>query len=109
MTANTHLWLLVGGAIAGTYFWRFFGTLFSRQISTDSAVFQWITCVSYAMLAGLISRMVLLPVGPLIEVSLGIRLVGIAVGLGVFFLLDRRVLLAVGSGLAIFIALVSYW
>ncbi len=107
MTNEMALWGLVAGAIAGTYIWRMLGTMFSRKIHTDSAVFQWITCVSYAMLAGLISRMILIPVGPLTEVSLWIRLAGVIAGLVVFFLVGRKVLPGVGAGVAVFILLVS--
>ncbi len=108
MSEHSLLWLVVIGSIGATYLWRFLGALLSRQVNPESAFFQWITCVSYAMLAGLIARMILLPVGPLTEVALWIRLLGMVVGLGVFFLLGRQVLVGVGAGLALFIALVAY-
>lgn len=108
MNEDALLWLVVIGAIGATYLWRLLGVLLSRKVNPESDFFQWITCVSYAMLAGLIARMVLLPVGPLTEVSLWIRLAGMAVGLTVFFLLGRRVLTGVGAGLAVFVTLVAY-
>ena len=107
MSEHELLWLMVLGAIAATYFWRMLGALLSRVVNPESSFFQWITCVSYAMLAGLIARMILLPVGPLTEVALGVRLLGAGIGLAVFFLLGRRVLLSVGAGLAAFIWLVA--
>ncbi len=107
MSEQDSLWLLVAGAILATYLWRFLGTLFSRRINPDGALFQWVTCVSYAMLAGLISRMVLIPVGTLVAVPLWIRVTGIVVGLAVFFLARRMVLVGVGAGLGVFIALVA--
>ena len=99
------LWLLLSGAIAGTYLWRGLGVVLASRINPAGPIFQWITCVSYAMLSGLIARMVLLPVGPLVESPLLIRVIGIAIGLGVFFLFGRRVLPAVFAGLIAFIAL----
>ena len=99
------LWLLLSGAIAGTYLWRGLGVVLASRINPAGPIFQWVTCVSYAMLSGLIARMVLLPVGPLVESPLLIRVIGIAVGLGVFFIFGRRVLPAVFSGLIAFIAL----
>ena len=104
---NIELWWIVWGAIVATYLWRFLGTLFSYRIDPQGPLFQWITCVSFAMLAGLISRMVFIPVGPLEEVDLWIRVTGIVVGLAVFFLVRRQVLIGVGAGLAVFVALVS--
>lgn len=101
------LWLLLVGSVAATYLWRGLGVVFASRIDPDGPLFQWVTCVSYAMLAGLIARMVLLPVGPLAETPLLHRVAGIAVGLVAFFLAGRRVLPAVGAGLLAFIALVS--
>ena len=101
------LWLLLLGAIAATYLWRALGVLLAYRIDVYGAFFQWVTCVSYAMLAGLIARMALLPVGPLVDVPLFVRLIGIAVGLIAFFSFGRRPLLAVSLGTVTFIALVS--
>jgi len=107
MSEQEYLWWLVIGSILASYLWRFLGTLFSRTINPEGYVFQWITCVSYAMLAGLISRMILLPVGALEQASLGIRLFSIVVGLAVFFLAKKQVLIGVGAGLGVFIMLVA--
>ncbi len=38
--------------------------LFAARISTESAAFLWVTVVSYAMLGGLIARMIVMPIGP---------------------------------------------
>jgi len=107
MDATTTLWILVVASILATYLWRFLGTLFSKRIDPDSALFQWVTCISYCMLAGLISRMILVPVGNLVEVPLWIRLAGVVVGLAVFFIAGRIMLVAVGSGLVVFIGLAA--
>ena len=109
MVEGMGLWSLVIAAIAATYVWRFLGTVFAKQIDPHGALFQWVTCVSYAMLAGLISRMVFIPVGTLVEVPLWIRVAGIVVGLGVFLLARRIVLLGVGAGLAVFVGLVHVY
>ncbi|MEJ2176421.1 MAG: AzlD domain-containing protein [Gammaproteobacteria bacterium] len=106
-TTPAELWLVVWGAIAATYIWRFLGTLFSYRINPQGPLFQWITCVSFAMLAGLISRMVFVPVGPLIEVPLWIRITGILIGLVAFFIARRQVLVGVAAGFTVFIGLVS--
>ena len=107
MMDTQNLWLLVIASILATYLWRFLGALFAKRIDPKGALFGWVTCVSYAMLAGLISRMVFLPAGSLVEVDLWIRLTGIITGLVVFYLCKRQVLVGVGAGLAVFVALVS--
>lgn len=98
--------LLTLGAIAGTYIWRCAGVMFATRVKSDGPVFQWVTFVSYAMLGGLIARMVILPIGPLMETPLLFRSLAFVIGLGMFFLLGRRVLPAVFIGVASFIFLV---
>ena len=99
--------LLTLGAIAGTYIWRWAGVMFAARVKSDGPVFQWVTFVSYAMLGGLIARMVILPIGPLVETPLLFRSLAFVIGLGTFFALGRRVLPAVFIGVASFIFLVS--
>ena len=99
--------ILTLGAIAGTYIWRWAGVMFAARVKSDGPVFQWVTFVSYAMLGGLIARMVILPIGPLMETPLLFRSLAFVIGLGMFFALGRRVLPAVFIGVASFIFLVS--
>ena len=101
--------LLTLGAIAGTYIWRWAGVMFAARVKSDGPVFQWVTFVSYAMLGGLIARMVILPIGPLMETPLLFRFLAFVIGVGLFFVLGRRVLPAVFIGVALFIFLVSYF
>ena len=59
--------------------------MFAARIKSDSPAFQWVTFVSYAMLGGLIARMVILPIGPLMETPLLFRVLAFVIGVGVFF------------------------
>ena len=83
--------------------------MFAARIKSDSPVFQWVTFVSYAMLGGLIARMVILPIGPLMETPLLCRALAFVIGVGVFFGVGKRVLPAVFVGVATFILLVSFF
>ncbi|MBB4284756.1 AzlD domain-containing protein [Roseospira goensis] len=94
--------ILVGAAV--TYGWRALGTALAGRLRADSAVMQWAGCVAHALLAGLLARMVVLPVGPLEETAVWARLAGVAVGVAVFFALRRNVLLGVGAGAATLMA-----
>ena len=105
MTWDPGLWPLLLLSIAGTYLWRGLGVLLSARIDPDGATFQWVTCVSYAMLAGLISRMTVLPLGGLAETGLVERLVAMAIAFAVFFALGRRILPGVAAGVIAFILL----
>src|SRR5262245_26952521 len=97
---NIGLWGLLAGVFAVTYVWRGAGVVLGSRIDFESAAFRWIAAVAYAMLAGLIARMILLPQGGLAETPLWNRLGATAVALLVFFLAKRNSLLAVLAGAA---------
>lgn len=99
--------MLVCG-IAGTYLWRALGVAFSARIEPDGVLFRWVTCVSYAMLAALISRMTVIPLGSLAETPISFRLGAMAVAILVFFLARRGMLSGVVAGVGTFIALVTF-
>jgi len=77
--------LLLGLTLAalGTYFWRFLGVAFSGRINTESPFFRWMACVAYAMLAGLVVRIILLPVGLLEQVSMEVRILAVVLSAGI--------------------------
>lgn len=100
--------MMLMGAIAGTYLWRALGVAFSARVEPDGALFRWVTCVSYAMLAALISRMTVLPLGSLAETPISFRLGAMAVAIAVFLLARRDMLPGVIAGVGTFIALVAF-
>ena len=80
MSVTTALLALVLCGLA-TYACRALGVLLSSRVSQSSAVFQWISCVTYAMIAALTSRMIFLPSGVLANVPVWMRLLicGVAI------------------------------
>ena len=102
----TDAWLAGWGGVAAaglaTYVWRALGVMLARRIDPDSAVFEWIGCVSYAMLAGLIARMLVMPAGALAETPLTDRLVATAAAFALFYLAGRSLLIATFGGVGLF-------
>ncbi|KAA5606702.1 AzlD domain-containing protein [Roseospira marina] len=90
--------ILVGAVV--TYAWRALGTSLSGRLRADSPIMAWSGCVAHALLAALIARMIVLPVGPLETTPMAARLAGVAVGVAVFFGLGRNILIAVIAGAA---------
>ena len=88
------LFLLVLACGVVTFPWRGLGLVASGRLDPDSAAFQWVACVAYAMLAGLIARVLLMPTGPLAETAVFERALGTAAALFVYFVLTRRNLFA---------------
>jgi branched-subunit amino acid transport protein len=98
------LWIVVLGAAAATYAWRGLGVLLSGRIQIESDLFQWVACVAYAMLAGLITRIIVLPTGLLGTSLLTDRLLALALALVVFYLTRKNLFAAVITGMAAIIA-----
>lgn len=68
------LWIALLGATLGTYICRAIGVLLSNRINQDSEIFRWLSAVTYAMVAALTVRMILMPVGLLSTVPIWIRI-----------------------------------
>ena len=95
-------WIIVLACGAGTFLWRALGVMVARRIDAGGALFRWITCVSYAMVAGLIFRMLVMPESELENVSLAIRISAVAIAFGAYFAFRRRLVAGVlGGGLSL--------
>jgi branched-subunit amino acid transport protein len=101
-------WLVLGLAMAATFVWRAAGTMIASRINPAGALFQWFSCLSYAMLAGLITRVIVLPVGMLAETPVMDRMIAMGVGFTVFALFQRHVFAATVTAFAVFLALTGY-
>jgi len=92
------LWLIVFGCGLATFAWRGLGVLVVRRIDPGGAFFKWVTCVSYAMVAGLIFRMLAMPESELASVGLPIRLGAVAIAFAAYFGFGRRLVAGVLAG-----------
>lgn len=103
------LWALVAACGAATYVWRALGAAIAGRVSPESETFRLFACIAYAMLAGLIARMVVLPVGILDETPLAMRLIAVGLAVAVFFASRRNLPLAVAVGVGVFALLNALW
>lgn len=99
------VWLFLGVGTVATYAWRGLGVLLSGRINADSPGMRWVAAVAYAMLAGLITRMIILPAGSLASIALLDRLGAAAVTVAVYFLARRSIVLGVAAGAATLVLL----
>lgn len=98
-------WLLVLACAAATYAWRGLGVLLSGRIRAESELFNWVACVAYAMIAGLIARVIVMPTGLLAETFLAERAAACALALLAFYTSRRNLFVGVIAGMLILIAL----
>jgi branched-subunit amino acid transport protein len=103
------LWMIVLGCAAATFVWRFLGVIVVRRIDANGAFFKWISCVSYAMVAGLIFRMLIIPESQLAEVSPAIRVAAVVIAFAAYFLCKRRLVAGVLAGGVSLSAMVAWF
>jgi branched-subunit amino acid transport protein len=94
-------WLVVIASAAATFSWRGLGATLAGQIRVDSELFNWVACVAYAMVAGLIARIVFMPTGLLATSLLADRLIACVLALAAFYLSRRNLFVAVMTGVAV--------
>ena len=92
------LWMLLGLSVLATYLWRATGVYIGSKIDPNGEAFKLLACVAYGMLAGLISRIFIFPVGMLAETPFVDRGIALVFGYILFFALGRN--LFAGTALA---------
>ena len=92
MTSNSIVLIIIITSVA-TYISRVLGVLTSERLSIKSKIFSWFNYVAYSILAALISRMIIFPAGALLESTLLIRLIVIAVCVSVFIYSKKNLVL----------------
>jgi branched-subunit amino acid transport protein len=83
-------WLALVGASVGTYACRAIGVAMAGRLNPDSEFFRWLSAVTYAMVAALTVRLVVLPQGPLATVPLRLRVSLCAVSVAVMVSRPQR-------------------
>ena len=77
------LWIALLGASFGTYICRAIGVLLSNNINQDSEIFRWLAAVTYAMVAALTIRLIVMPLGLMATVPIWIRVLICVLAIGV--------------------------
>ncbi len=98
-----YVMILVAGWIA-TDLWRWLGVIAAGRIRDDSEILLWVRAVATALVAGVIARLVLFPVGALAEAPLWLRLAAMATGFAIYFVAGRRVLVGIAATEAVLLA-----
>jgi branched-subunit amino acid transport protein len=92
MTSSSIVLIIIITSVA-TYISRVLGVLTSERLSVKSKIFSWFNYVAYSILAALISRMIIFPAGALLESTLLIRFIVIAVCVSVFIYSKKNLVL----------------
>jgi branched-subunit amino acid transport protein len=77
------LWIALIGACLGTYFCRAIGVFLSQSINQEGEIFRWLAAVTYAMVAALTIRLIVMPLGLMATVPLWVRILICVLAIGV--------------------------
>ena len=100
-------WPYVFIAIAGwlaTDIWRWLGVLVGNRLKQDSAALTWVRSVATALLAAVIAKLILYPVGELRNVPVEVRLVAVSVGFAAFLIFGKRIWVGIAMALGLLVA-----
>lgn len=90
--------VMVFACVFGHEIWRWLGLWLARDLSVDSPVFAWVDQVATALVAGLVMRLMVFPLGELADVALAIRLGALATGIAVYLASARNLSLGIAAG-----------
>ena len=83
---------------------RVAGVLLGRRVNEQSEFFIWIRIVAVALLAAVVSKLVVAPPAVLAAVPLWLRLASIGLGVVAFYVLRRSLLIGILTGEALLVA-----
>ena len=98
-----YVFLFLAGFVA-TEPWRYMGVWLARSIAAESESMRWVRAVSTAIIAGLVTRMVVFPTGALLDVPMEARLLGFGLAIVAFFASRRVLAVGIMTGTAIIMA-----
>lgn len=101
------LWALLALAVAATFVWRLAGVAVAGGLTEDGPLFRWIAAVAYAMVAGLMARVILMPRGELSLETLWPRALALAVAFALWRLRGRSLVWGLAGGVGAFAALTA--
>lgn len=84
-----YLTILVAAALP-THIWRWLGVLLAGRVDEGSEIFVWVKAVATALVAAVISKLLLFPTGALGEAPVALRLGAAAAGFAVFIGFGKR-------------------
>ncbi len=90
----TYVMIIVAGWLA-TDIWRWLGVFAGGRLREDGELLIWVRCVATALVAGVISKLILFPEGILSETPLLLRLSAAGFGFAAFFAARKRVIVGV--------------
>ncbi|RVU36658.1 AzlD domain-containing protein [Hwanghaeella grinnelliae] len=95
-------WSMMGLAVIATFVWRMLGLALADRLASHKLLFDWVNTVAYAMVAGLMVRIIFFPTNVTAEAPMIDRLAAFAAALLVWWLRGRSQIQGFAAGVAVF-------
>ncbi|MFK8036312.1 MAG: AzlD domain-containing protein [Hyphomicrobiales bacterium] len=102
-----YVFILLAGSLP-TNIWRWLGVFAGRALRDDSDMLHWVKAVATALIAGVISKLILFPTGPLGDAPLLLRLGATLVGMAAFWFANKSILIGVLSAEAVLLSMLLF-
>lgn len=104
-STQLYLTILLAGFVP-TYAWRLAAVLLVSRIDPNSRILLWVRSVATALVAALVTRLVLAPPGLLGETTLATRLIALSVAVCCFYLVrsNRAAIAVAAASTVVFVA-----
>ncbi|MDX2202427.1 MAG: AzlD domain-containing protein [Hyphomicrobiaceae bacterium] len=96
--------VLVLAGVLPTEMWRWLGVIVGNRLAVEGALFQWVRLVAAALVAAMVSRMLLYPAGTLAGVPWTWRMGAFLAAVAIYLGLRRNLAAGVASGALILLA-----
>jgi branched-subunit amino acid transport protein len=96
--ADLYLLGAILAAAAANGIWRVLGVLLASRVDEHSPIFAWVRMVATALVAALVSQLVLNPAGSLAGVPLWLRVGCVGFGAAVYYAMGRSVAFGILAG-----------
>ncbi|PCJ94001.1 MAG: branched-chain amino acid transport [Hyphomicrobiales bacterium] len=98
-----YVFILLAGSLP-TNIWRWLGVFAGQALRDDSDTLLWVKAVATALIAGVISKLILFPSGALADTPMLLRVGATFVGMSVFWISKKNILLGVFSAEAVLLS-----
>lgn len=107
--SDTYIYIAIVITAIATYLPRFLGVFSSDYVNEEGKLFKFVSCISYGILAALVSRIFIHPVGALEQTSTLVRLAVAGITIVVLMLSKKNVLFSSLFGVILFGILNFYY
>lgn len=97
------VFILIAGWLA-TDVWRWLGVMIGNRLDERSQALVLVRAIATALVAAVIARLIVFPSGALADTALALRLAAAAIGFVAFQLAGQRIVVGVGTALAVLLA-----